>query len=173
GRGSPGFIRLETPTPLDIENEQAKVSPNEITLKAQYGITLTIVDIMTSAVWQPTTEPPSGWSGAESCWIRPTGNFFRLLFHDDAGVPCDAGHVGAEPGWDMHLRITGQANPQSFRGANDLAPMTLEQLFGADFGTSPVVVRFQGARAVGVLTDPCSVPETGSSPPISAASVTE
>jgi hypothetical protein len=73
----------------------------------------------------------------------------------------------------MRLRITGQPDPQSFRGANDLSPMTLEQLFGADFGTSPVVVRFQGARATGVLTDPCAVPETGSSSPISAASLTE
>jgi hypothetical protein len=171
GFGSPGFVRLETPTPLDVNNEQAKVNPNAATLSAEFGAT--IGDIMTSAVWQPATEAPSGFSGAQSCWIRPTGNFFRLLFKDDAGVPCEEGHVGAELGWDMRLRITGQAQPQSYRGTNDLGGIPLEELFGAELGTSPVIVRFQGARAVGVLTDPCAVPEIGASSPISAASITE
>lgn len=173
GRGSPGFVRIETPIAADIANEQAKVNPTESTLQAEYGMGVTIEDIMSTASWQPATEPPSSWSGAQSCWIRPSGNFFRLLFTDDDGVPCEAGHMGAEPGWDMRLRISGQPEPQSFRGTNALSSMTLEQLFGADFGTSPVVVRFQGARAVGVLTDPCTVPETGSSSPISAASLTD
>ncbi len=173
GRGSPGFVRIEATPPPDVANEQAKIAPSESALQAQYGLGVTIQEIMTTAAWAPTTEAPSGWSGAQSCWIRPSGNFFQLIFQDDANVPCEPGHVGAEPGWDMHLRIAGQPLPQSFRGANLLSSMTLEQLFGADFGTSPVVVRFQGARAVGLLTDPCAVPETGGSSPISAASVTD
>jgi hypothetical protein len=170
GRGSPGFLRIETPTPLDVDNEKAKVDPPESDLVTQFPGS-SIEDILSTAVWEPTTIPPSSWSGAQSCWIRPSGNFFKLAFADDADVPCEPGHSGAEPGWDMRLRITGQANPQSFRGANDISGMTLEQLFGVDFGTSPVIVRFQGARATGTLTDPCVVPDTGG--PIAAASLTE
>jgi len=170
GPGSPGFLRIETPTPVDISNEKAKVDPSESELQARFP-GATAEDLLSSATWQPTSEPPSSWSGAESCWIRPTGNFFRLIFADDANVPCESGHAGDEPGWDMRLRIAGQAQPQSFRGQNDIASMPLEQLFGADFGTSPVIVRFQGARAVGTLTDPCAVPEGSTS--ISAASVSE
>lgn len=173
GRGSPGFLRIETPVPAEIANEEAKVDPTESELQESYGPGVVIEDILSTAAWQPTTEPPSSWSGAQSCWIRPSGNFFRLTFTDDANVPCEPGHAGLEPGWDMRLRIAGQANPQSFRGPNDIAGIPLEQLFGADFGASPVIVRFQGARAVGTLTDPCSVPETGGSSPLSAASISE
>jgi hypothetical protein len=170
GRGSPGFLRIETPVAGDIDNEKAKVDPTEEDLEAQFP-DATIEDILSTASWQPPTDAPSGWSGAQSCWIRPSGNFFRLFFEDDANVPCESGHTGAEPGWDMRLRITGHAAPQSFRGANDIAGMPLEQLFGAEFGTSPVIVRFQGARAVGTLTDPCSVPEGAG--PIAPASISE
>jgi hypothetical protein len=163
GDGAPGFLRLETPVPAVIANEQSKLIPTESQLREQYD-GVSIEDIFTTAVWQPPIDAPSGWSGAQSCWIRPTGSFFRLLFEDDAG----------QLGWDMRLRIAGQSNPQSFRGPNDLGlGMTLEEAFGSDFGTSPVVVRFQGARAVSVLVDACSVPETGPSSPLAAASLTD
>jgi hypothetical protein len=170
GRGSPGFLRIESPTPADIDNEKAKVEPTESELVTQFP-GARIEDILSTATWEPTTTTPSSWSGAQSCWIRPAGNFFKLVFADDANVPCEPGHTGDVPGWDMRLRITGQVEPQSFRGPNDVSGMPLEQLFGADLGTAPVIVRFQGARATGTLTDPCVVPDTGG--PIATASLTE
>src|SRR5574341_1084624 len=102
---------------------------------------------------------PTGWSGAQSCWIRPEGNFFKLAFED----------------WDMHLVIESQAESQSFRGDNDLFPpgTSLEEAWGSDFGDAPVVVRFQGARATGVLVDPCAVPESGISSPLAPGSITD
>jgi len=165
GRGSPGLLRIEsTPAPT-LANEESKINPLESVLKQQYGITRQIEDIFSVADWTPVTDAPDGWSGAQSCWIRPTGNFFRLAFEDDVGGL----------GWDMRLLIVGQANPQSYRGDNDLLPpgTSLEQAFGVSFGTAPVLVRFQGARASGVLIDPCSVPETGVASPLAAGSLTD
>jgi hypothetical protein len=238
GRGSPGFVRLEgTPAPTP-EIEESKIVPLEADLKAQFGPLRTIEEIFTTAEWQPTTEAPSGWSGAQSCWIRPTGSFFKLVFASD---------TPGNPAWDMRLRIAGESIPQSFRGSGivlsgaawtegthtlsltgafadyTFAPgdsveivsgtgatpgnyaisarlsadaiqlatsigagangqnnisgrtvpgTTLEQIFGSAYGTSPVVVRFQGARAVNVLVDPCAVIEAGAGSPLAPGSLT-
>ena len=165
GRGSPGFLRMEATLAPTLANEESKVNPLESVLRSQYGNDKDIEDIFSVAVWTPVTDAPDGWSGAQSCWIRPSGNFFRLAFEDDVGGL----------GWDMSLLIDGQTNPQSYRGDNDLFPpgTTLEQVFGAAFGTAPVLVRFQGARASGVLIDPCAVPETGVSSPLALGSLTD
>lgn len=164
GTGSPGLIRLESATAPSIAIEAPKISPSESTLQAQYGPSAQIEDLLSTATWTPFEDAPSGMSGAQSCWLRPTGNFFQLDFQED----------GAEPGWDLFLRIRGQAQAQSFRAANDVVPgMTLEEAFGNDLGASPVVIRFQGARAVRRLTDPCSVVETGSASPLLAGSQTD
>lgn len=164
GFGSPGLVRIEAIPAPTVTVEQPKILPLESTLKSLYGNSTTIQSIFTTATWTPVTDAPSGWSGAESCWIRLEGNFFRLLFEPD----------GATPGWDMRLRIAGQAQPQSFRGDNDIYPpgTTLEQVYGVDFGTSPVIVRFQGARLIGDLIDACSVSQTGPSSPFAGASFT-
>jgi len=163
GRGAPGFVRIEATVPPLVQNEKGKITPDEATLQGIYGASVTSDDILSTAPWTPSTTLPSGFSGAQSCWVRPSGNFFRLIFAED----------DTEPGWDMHLRIAGQANPQSFRGANDLFPgMTLEEAYGTDLGGAPVVVRFQGARAVRTLIDPCSVPEIGAASPLTPGSLT-
>lgn len=163
GFGSPGFLRIETTVPTTVEAERAKILPQESTIRSLYGPSTSIQDIFTVAPWTESTQSPSGWSGAESCWIRPEGSYFSLIFADDA----------SGPGWDMRLRITGQALPQSFRGENLIVPgMTLEEAFGTEFGTSPVIVRFQGARALGELVDSCNVPEVGLSSPFSPAGFT-
>jgi hypothetical protein len=163
GAGSPGLLRMETISPLVYANEQTKVAPTSAQLSATYGSAVTIEEIFTTATWAPVSSAPSGWSGAQSCWMRPTGSFFRLIFAAD----------GAELGWDMRLRIAGQTDPQSYRGANDLFPAPLEQVFGADFGTAPVIVRFQGARAISTLSEPCAVPESGALTPIAAGSISD
>jgi hypothetical protein len=164
GLGSPGLLRLESPLLPSVEIEESKIIPLESELKSQYGNQHTVEEIFTVGDWTPILEAPSSLSGAQSCWIRPTGNFFRLDFTEDTQQAL---------GWDMRLRLAGQANPQSYRGTNDLSPMTLEELFGAEFGSAPVVVRFQGARATDILVDPCAVPETGIGSPIAPGSLTE
>jgi hypothetical protein len=168
GRGAPGLLRMEASIAPVVDNEQAKITPLESTLKMQFGASVTMEDVLSVAEWHPPAEGASGWSGAQSCWIQPTdlaSNYFELNFEPDA--------PGA-PGWDMRLRIDGQATPQSFRGANDLFPgQTLQEVFGSDFGDAPIIVRFQAARAVATLIDPCSVPETGVGSPIALGSQTD
>ena len=163
GDGSPGFLRLEANVAPSIAAEASKITPRESDLQAQYGPTVEIEDIISTAVWTPVDDAPSGMSGAQSCWLRPSGDFFQLKFEPDT----------AEPGWDLSLRIDGQAALQSYRGTNDLFPQTLEEVFGNELGSAPLVVRFQGARALGTLIDPCAVVETGLSSPLQENSLTD
>lgn len=163
GDGSPGFLRMEADNAPSIAIESPKVVPTEATLQAQYGSGVEVEDIISTAVWTPLAEPPSGMSGAQSCWLRPPGNFFELQFEED----------GAELGWDMRLKLAGTATPQSYRGPNIVFPQPLEQVFGTQFGSSPLIIRFQGARARGTLVDPCSVPETGVDSPLETDSLSD
>jgi len=162
GRGSPGFVRLESNTPPTVSSQEAKILPREADLQAQYGPTAMIENLFSTGLWEPPPVGPSGQCGAQSCWFRPQGNFFQLLFDEDA----------SEPGWDLMLRIKGVAEPQSYRGPNDLFPNSIEEILGSTIGSSPLVVRFQGARAVGTLIDPCAVPEFGVASPLAAGSPT-
>lgn len=164
GLGSPGILRLESPVIPSVETEESKVLPLESELKDLYGNQHSIEEIFTTGDWTPLAEAPSSQNGAQSCWVRPSGNFFRLDFAQDSED---------QLGWDMSLRIKGQASPQSYRGTNDVSPMTLEELFGTEFGSAPLVVRFQGARATDVLVDACAVPESGVQSPIAPNSLTE
>ena len=166
GDGGPGLIRVETEAPVpDAADLGGFVVPSVDELRDAYDDdTIELGDFFTTGTWAPPAEGPSGVSGAQSCWIRPDGNFFRLVFEED----------GAEPGWDMTLRVTAFP-PQSFRGTNEVLPpgTTLESVLGSDLETSPVIVRFQGARALGTLVDPCQVPVIGADSPLVAGSLTE
>ncbi len=168
GNGGPGFLRLETFLPLlSSSTEKSKISPTESELQALYGLGVTIDDVLSIAEWRPQDQPsgPSLLSGAQSCWYLIPGNFFQLVFEDD----------GAELGWDMPLRIQGFANPQSYRGENDLTGpggQSLEELWGNDLGSAPVVVRFQGARAIAPILQPCGVALAGINSPILGGSLT-
>ena len=54
----------------------------------------------------------------------------------------------------MDVLVAGHPAPQPFRGDNDVFPLSIEELIGSDLtdgvagSASPIVVRFQGARAV-------------------------
>ncbi len=168
GAGGPGLVRIETfPPLLSINSEKAKISPSESELINQYGSGVTIDDILSVDEWRPldTTSGPTTASGAQSCWFQIPGNFFQLVFEDD----------GTELGWDMLLKIQGIATPQSYRGENDITGpggMSLEELWGNDLGSAPVVVRFQGARSNGPISQPCNVPLAGVTSPIATGSLT-
>ena len=170
GLGGPGFLRLESfPTPslpiLDLE--KTKIVPTEAELATAYGAK--IEDILSVGPWNPlnTTTGPTTLSGAQSCWIEPTGNFFRLEFEQD----------GAQLGWDMQIQMPGFVSPtQSYRGENECTGpggLSLEDLFGNALGSAPVVVRFQGARAVQRLGQPCAVSLTGITSPVLLGSLTD
>jgi hypothetical protein len=56
----------------------------------------------------------------------------------------------------MTLELSG-IGPTSWRGANPILPIPLEQAFGTELFGAPIVVRFQGARSAGPIADPCAV----------------
>lgn len=147
--------------------EQIKVLPTESQLRAAYGnppppSDELITQLFTSAEWDPPALGPSGRSGAQSCWIQPPGNYFRLIFQSDNDDDMNGVIEGDELGWDASVNVTLDPAPQSYRGPNDVTGNTpLEVVLGNDLGSAPIVIRFQGARAVGTLVNPCSVPLAG------------
>ncbi len=163
GLASPGFVRLESiDVPLVFAAEAGKVSPTDAMVQADFAGT--IMDLLSVGTWVPPTQggplPTLGAdarSGIQSCWFRPPGNFFELVFAEDGD---DLSIDGL--GWDMTVRLSG-IGAQSYRGDNDMFPgMTLEEAFGNDLGSAPVIVRFQGARLLGSgLSDPCNVTLAG------------
>ena len=162
GEGSPGLVRLESqppplgsPPPITAVNEAFKILPfdpadDESTDFLSVG-PLTVVN-----------QGEGAFSGAQSCWIQPEGNFFQVTFiDDDFSDPANP-----VPGWDMDIvfSIPG-LGPLPFRGLNGLfgtpmAPISIEDVVGSDLKGSnpaPIVVRFQGVRAIKEIEDFCNV----------------
>ena len=161
GQGGAGILRIETFAPLPLlSSEASKFLPAATSLTGG----ATIDDIFAIAELEPVTVGPGTLNGVQSCWIRPEGNFFQLEFPEDNGD---------DLGWDLKLLPNPTAlGEQSFRGENDLFPVSLESLLGNELGTSPLVVRFQGARAVKQIDDLCSVDLGGPDSPIFQGSLT-
>ncbi len=123
---------------------------------------------------------PDSFSGAQSCWMRPAGNFFRLTF--DADVP-------GTPGWNMIVSLLdgslipyrkstldagyGATVEGFFRNMNGGLTSMLQSPDPMNpFLGSPIIVRFQGARAIAEIPNLCDVPLTGASSPLQFDSVT-
>ena len=210
GAGSQGFVHVQTgisgisvPALLEIArvvNPFDMSSVNDL----DYWVSVNSVGwrrIVLNAV--PAVHPltnttlnyvPESISGAQSCWMRPEGNFFTLRF-----IPDDDGGNGL-PGWTMDVRLDpneavvplsyrvstlvgGAANPvyatsiegaikNSAFGANLTSKLQdPEATVGGTFG-SQFIVRFQGARAIKDIADFCDVPLTGAGSPIQPGSVT-
>jgi hypothetical protein len=168
GAGGPGFLRYETfPPLLNSSIEKAKISPTEAELQAAYGPGVTIDDLLSIGEWRPQDQPsgPSLLSGTQSCWFVLPGNFFQLVFEPD----------GATLGWDMLLNLEGFSTPQSYRGENDLTGpggLSLEELWTNDLDTAPIIVRFQGARSIEPIQQPCAVQLSGITSPLLGSSLT-
>jgi len=178
GIGGPGIIRLESFPPIPtVATEVTKILPTEEQLRVLYGQTVGVSDIFTTAEWQTGGLGASSYSGAQSCWFserdlvdpsdptRDIENVFELQFNSD----------GAELGWDMMLKLSGFAALQSYRGENDLTGpggMSLEELWGNQLDDAPVIVRFQGGKSSGALSQPCSVALTGLDSPLIPGSLT-
>lgn len=173
GAGGTGYLRVET----DLANLPSPLFLSQFTVPtgtdlANMGVSVT--DVLTTAVWTPPASGPSALSGAQSCWIRPEGNFFLLDFQSD---------IVQSLGWDMTLVFSGIPNPlQSYRGPNDIFPNDIQTTFGTALDPTgdpsgltpgaPVVVRFQGARALAPLNDPCDVQLHGPTSEIVQGSLT-
>lgn len=164
GDGSPGLIRLESISPvLDLLVEAGKITPTISDLDTIYGVGPEA--ILSTGEWSPSGLGLEGLSGAQSCWIRPDGNFYSLLFDGDDPIT-------GLPGWDLELVIDGFDDPQSYRGENDLFNDTIENVFGNELGSAPLVVRFQGARVPSALSTPCDVVLNGSGSQLVPGSLT-
>ncbi len=125
---------------------------------------------------------PDAMSGAQSCWMQPPGNFFRLTFLDD-----DPGTL--VPGWNMMVTMAdGSKTPYRAATTDPNYPNTIEGGFAALDGQvgflqeppevmaptegSAILIRFQGARAVREIDDLCDVPLTGPDSPLQPGSLT-
>lgn len=173
GRGGAGFVRVESATVLDLEQLAAKVAPYEPSTPTYGGADSDI--ILSSGLFASKFVGPTGYSGAQSCWLRPEGNFFLLEFaEDDFGGPGTADDIY---GWSLDVAtnvpgfpLIAWREPQALLGG-----VSLEDFLGSDLKgvtKSPVVVRFQGARAVEATDSPCAIDVTDQNGPVLPESVT-
>lgn len=123
---------------------------------------------------------PDSLSGVTSCWVRPEENFLSLIFPEDD--PMDPSPAGQS--WTMDIVLDdgmGGTTTRPFRGTTATNPTDWETQYGNLIGydlaigevASPIVVRFQGARAnVSSLSEPCNVDINDAFGEVGVASVT-
>jgi hypothetical protein len=131
------------------------------------------INWLSVGTWQRQRVLPESFSGSQSCWMRPTGNFLQLDFVEDG-----AGDFG----WNVDMILDTGGGPQTvaYRGSSIFGGMSPEefwgQLFDSELGPgemgAPFVVRFQGAKSKGPLTDPCNVNPDDPSGPVVVGSLT-
>jgi hypothetical protein len=151
GVGGAGLIRLEGVTLLPQASSVAGLfEPTDPTVAGPDGI-----NFLSIGNWAIPRNRPESYSGAVSCWMRPTGNFFQIVFlPDDLGAPTAEERYG----WDMDVLFGAQT--YSYRDPDDspFAGQSFEQRFPNSFtANSYLVVRFQGARSSGEIADFCNV----------------
>ncbi|MBI1380167.1 MAG: hypothetical protein GC161_03670 [Planctomycetaceae bacterium] len=150
GDGGAGVVRIETraDTPFSAASEAAKVLP--VTGGPDQPA---LGEVLFLTEWNAKDTGVGARSGLQSCWLIPDGSVFEVDYdEDDLAAP-----GGPIFGWNMELELAGGIIAQ-FRGESPSLPQLgtdLETLFGGDLGSSPVVVRFQGARVLAGLADPC------------------
>lgn len=171
GAGGPGIVRIEKSPLLPLTPTQ--VSSRVIPLTGGQGQPA-VLDVIATADWFPKLLFPepisegaraSARSGMQSCWLTPTGAF-QVEYEEDSEE---------QPGWNLGLRISGVPVTIPWRGPQSLSLFgfpDLESLFGGDLGTSPIVVRFQGARLLQSIQDGCAVTFGGSGSPFLPGSLT-
>jgi hypothetical protein len=162
GSGGAGLLRMETRSPLlTLDGELGKLAPTEAQL-ATVGAEPD--DVYSFGMMPVQVSGPGRISGAQSCWMRPEGNFFVLSFLEDDGD---------ELGWDMTIIPNPPSlGAQSYRGENDLFAASLEDVLGNELGASPLVIRFQGARIIKEVENFCDVPLDGEDAAIAQGSMT-
>ncbi len=124
-----------------------------------------------SGGFAPQTMRPDSICASVSCWVELPGTFSTVDFAED--------DING-PGWDMDVlwQPGGTETAEPFRaasatfGANGFEGMYDNLLGDSGLAGSPIVVRFQGARAAGALSNPCDVDLDGGNSPILPGSLT-
>ncbi|MBK7878172.1 MAG: Ig-like domain-containing protein [Planctomycetes bacterium] len=150
GAGGAGLIRIEDLTGLLTRSSEApKLLPFNSGTDAESR------DWLSVGLWTLPRRRPESFTGAVSCWMRPTGNFFDLSFAaDDLGNPDEALRYG----WNMEV-LYDDGGPLGERAINYRGP-DADSPFASDLETvlrnnlnyglpaaqrSYFTVRFQGA----------------------------
>lgn len=156
GQGGAGLIRLEGLNSLPVAADIASlIAPTDTAVVGADAL-----NVLSIGSWNIPRLRPESYSGSMSCWMRPEGNFFQIVFLDDS--PSEK-NPDERYGWDMDVLYGSPAQAYSYRDPSNspFSPQSIEQRFGNVFdGPSPgsyVVVRFQGARSAGEITDLCNV----------------
>ncbi len=178
GEGGHGLVRLEQfGGGLDADLLYASIDPQIDPMGLGYSDVLSLGSVVLKR------SLPRSFQGAQSCWMKPQGSYFALNFdEDDLSDPNPANHVYA---WDMTLVMDLGVGPveYSYRNPNDpgyplaqsfqtfWGDLLNRDLGGGETG-APVIVRFQGAKAVKSITDFCDVILTGGEAHIQPTSLT-
>ncbi len=158
GKGGAGLVRLEgfavTPTASVVASLLAPTDTDVVGTDA--------INILSIGGWSQPRFRPETYSGAASCWMRPEGSFFQIVFIDD--TPANPDPV-LRYGWDMDVIFGPSSQHFSYRDpANSpFAGQSFEERYPNLFGAMPgsyLVVRFQGARGAGQISDLCNVDES-------------
>ena len=159
GRGGAGLLRIEVPEAPPQEVFAGKILPDPDEL-AELGAALE--DVLSVVDWGAEDAGPGLVSGAQSCWLGVEGNYFVLQpLTDEPG----------ELAWDLTVDVAGMGS-QSYRGENELFESSLEETWGSDLGSAPLVVRFQGVRVVDDSKNPCELTLGGPTPDILPGTLT-
>ncbi len=174
GGGSMGLVRIETGTsPMLHEDVAPSIWPYNGDGQAPFDNLDKSLDFLSvdSGGFVPQIRRPDSICASVSCWIELPGSFTSVEFAQD--------DVSA-PGWDMDVlwQSAGTETVEPFRAASTtFGASGFEGIYGnllgnAGLAGSPIVVRFQGARTIGALPDPCDVTLDGGSSPIIPGTLT-
>lgn len=152
GTGGIGMVHVETPVAL-----AASAVADELEPAVGGAGEPALADVVLTGPLVDPSVGPARRSGVTSCWRLPDGGLFGFEFAEDDFTDADPEQWVF--GWNARVELdTGEVVP--WRG--DSGPITdefgedFETLVGAELGSSPLVVRFQGVRFNGVPLDPCS-----------------
>lgn len=191
GDGGPGLVRLEFVGAGSPETEADNFAgaivpflPTDPTFNDPY----TSAAILSIGELPRQILRPDSFTASMSCWMKPEGNFFSLLFDADVAGSDDP----ADKGWNMDI-LYDTSVPRDgiadavfpYRGIPTgepdypLSGQDFETFFGnglnhglPTFQGSIIAVRFQGARLEGDLVDPCNVELSGVDADIAPGSLT-
>ena len=174
GDGGPGLVRAESviQNPSFFDEVAAGIDPFDPTVINQLDPNNpnAAINWLTTDTWLAETTLPGAFSAGQSCWYKPAGNFLSLDFADDS--------LGF--GWDVDLILDTGGGPQvvPYRASTFFGGNSPQEHWGELYAENggpgaPIVVRFQGAKSIGTITDPCNIDPFAPGAPIDPASITQ
>ncbi len=166
GAGGAGLIRLEASLEtLDMATEAPHLGPTTPSVVGPNS-----ENILSVGNWALPRRRPECFTGAASCWMKPTANAFQILFAPDDPMNADP---ALRYGWNMDVIYDSGAGEQliKFRGPDANLPFTPTMAtpdfehflgntlnYGVPAGTgSYLAVRFQGIQVIPPLQQPCNL----------------